>query len=71
MSKEVSTAKSGGISLMGLLGIIFIVLKIVKIEPVSDWSWLWVLSPFWIPICLVISIWIIVGIIFLILNRLK
>ena len=36
--------KSGGISILGLLGIVFIVLKLCK---VIDWSWWWVTSPFW------------------------
>ena len=36
-----------GISFLGLLTIAFIVLKLVG---VISWSWLWVLSPFWIPI---------------------
>ena len=35
-----------GVSSTSLLGIAFVVLKLTK---VIDWSWLWVLSPFWIP----------------------
>lgn len=35
----------GGLGLGGVLGVIFIVLKLVG---VIDWSWWWVLSPFWI-----------------------
>lgn len=36
---------AGGLSLPTVLGIVFIVLKVTgKV----DWSWLWVLSPFWI-----------------------
>lgn len=38
---------SKGISFLGLLAIAFIVLKLVG---VISWSWLWVLSPLWIPI---------------------
>lgn len=38
--------KSGGIGFCGLLTIVFIVLKLTK---VIGWSWLWVLSPLWIP----------------------
>ena len=34
-----------GIGVVGVLGLIFIVLKLCK---VIDWSWWWVLSPFWI-----------------------
>lgn len=51
---------SSGIGFMGVLQIVFIVLKLVK---VINWSWIWVLSPTWIPlsitvICLLI-VWII------------
>ena len=42
-----------GISTTSLLGIAFIVLKLTNC---IDWSWLWVLAPFWIP-------WSIVGVI--------
>jgi len=38
---------SGGISFVGLLTIVFIVLKLTK---VISWSWLWVLSPLWISL---------------------
>lgn len=36
-----------GPSIWTILGIIFVVLKLVG---VINWSWVWVLSPFWIPI---------------------
>lgn len=42
-----------GISLSGVLTIVFVVLKLVG---VIDWSWWWVLSPVWIPIALWIAI---------------
>ena len=35
---------------MGLLTIVFIILKLTNI---IAWSWLWVLSPIWIPVLLV------------------
>jgi hypothetical protein len=44
-------AKSGGIGFGGVLAIVFIVLKLVG---VINWSWVWVLSPIWIPMMLVI-----------------
>ena len=49
-------------SLLGVLGVIFIVLKLVG---VITWSWLWVLCPFWIPIAIYIILIIIVNIIVL------
>lgn len=40
------SSSSGGIGFFGILTIVFIVLKLLdKI----DWSWLWVLSPVWMP----------------------
>ena len=36
-----------GISFCDVLAILFIALKLCD---VIDWSWLWVLSPIWIPI---------------------
>ena len=46
-----------GDSLCTTLGLIFIVLKLLG---VITWSWLWVLSPFWIPF--------VIGIILIILS---
>lgn len=46
MSSNSSTqANSGGIGFVGLLTIVFIVLKLVGI---IAWSWWWVLAPIWI-----------------------
>lgn len=28
----------------------FVVLKLAGVTAIADWSWLWVLSPFWIPV---------------------
>lgn len=50
MSKQVQTS---GISTTGLLGVLFIGLKLTGY---IDWSWLWVLAPFWIPLALFASI---------------
>jgi len=40
---------SGGIGFVGLLTIVFIVLKLTS---VIDWSWWWVLAPLWISAAL-------------------
>lgn len=50
-----NTGRSG-IGFAGLLTIVFIVLKLCK---VINWSWLWVLAPSWISLCLMILIIII------------
>ena len=44
-----TNAGGGGIGFLGLLTIVFIVLKLTD---VISWSWLWVLAPIWIPTCL-------------------
>lgn len=44
---------SGGIGVLGLLGIVFVTLKLLGI---IQWSWLWVTAPFWGGIVLIIII---------------
>ena len=45
-----------GLSFIDLLAIAFIVLKLLgKIT----WSWVWVLSPIWIPLCVILPLIII------------
>ena len=51
----------GGIGFCGLLTIVFIVLKLLGI---ISWSWLWVLSPLWMPVVLVILVIIILTLFF-------
>ena len=49
-----------GIGFCGLLTLVFIVLKLVG---VIDWSWVWVLSPIWIPtvlLCIIMIVLIII-----------
>lgn len=45
-----------GIGLAGVLGVVFIALKLAEVGAVARWSWLWVLSPFWIPLSVVLTI---------------
>jgi hypothetical protein len=40
-----NSSSSGGIGFIGLLTIVFIILKLTKY---IAWSWWWVLSPLWI-----------------------
>lgn len=44
-----NSSRTSGIGFTGLLTIIFIVLKLMKI---ITWSWIWVLSPLWISLAL-------------------
>ena len=48
------------IGLGALLGVVLIVLKLTE---TIDWSWIWVLSPFWISISLSLIVMSIMGII--------
>jgi protein-S-isoprenylcysteine O-methyltransferase Ste14 len=61
-NKNRRKSAGGGMSLPTLLLIIFLILKLTH---VIDWSWLWVLSPLWIPASLVVLFFIIIGIILL------
>lgn len=49
-----------GLGVLSVLQIVFIVLKLCK---VIDWSWLWVMSPTWISVILVIVIVIFIRIV--------
>lgn len=44
MAKETGSNSSGGIGVVGLLGVVFVTLKLCG---VIDWSWWWVTAPFW------------------------
>ena len=48
-----SSAKSGGVSVLGVIQIVFIILKLVG---VISWSWWVVLIPLWITIGLILFI---------------
>lgn len=55
-------SRSGGIGCLTVVGIIFLVLKLLAVEPVAHWPWLWVLCPFWIPIAICILFGVLVAI---------
>jgi len=41
------SGSNGGLGLLSVLGIVFVVLKLVG---VINWSWVLVLAPFWVPL---------------------
>lgn len=47
--------KKQGIGLFGLLGLLFIALKLTGH---IDWSWWWVLAPFWAPFAIAGAIFV-------------
>jgi hypothetical protein len=65
-----STNYNGGIGCGGLLAIIFIVMKLMGWGMVANWSWLWVLSPIWIPVAIVLLIFMVTAL-FLWVKHLK
>lgn len=58
-----NTTKSSGI---GLTGVLFIVFLVLKLTGNITWSWLWVLSPIWIPIAIFIGFSLIFILIFIV-----
>lgn len=59
MSTKQNNSKSG-IGFLGLLTVVFIVLKLVG---VINWSWLWVLCPLWGQVVCLIVAAIIIGVV--------
>ena len=53
-----SSSSSSGIGFVGLLQIVFIVLKLLN---KIDWSWVWVLSPIWISIVFWITLIVVIA----------
>lgn len=49
MNQEKVTKR--GMSSASIIGVVFLILKLTH---TIDWPWVWVLSPFWIPIAVVL-----------------
>jgi len=61
--------KSTQFPIFGILGLIFVTLKLAGIGVVATWSWVWVLSPFWIPLTIALTLILIAVTIGVITNR--
>ena len=48
--------RGNGLSLAGVLTVVFVVLKLCNL---INWSWIWVLSPIWISLALlgIVLVW--------------
>lgn len=44
---------ASGVSALGLLGVLFVALKLLG---VISWSWWWVTAPFWGPLALALAV---------------
>lgn len=55
MTKEITVNGSNGINAFGLLGVVFVTLKLCG---VIDWSWWYVTMPFWIGFAIVFSMFV-------------
>ena len=58
---EKSSASSGGVGVMGLLGVVFVTLKLLG---VITWSWWLVTLPFWGGLALILAILAVVGVVY-------
>ena len=47
----------------GVLSILLVAFIVLKLCGVITWSWLWVLSPFWIPLVIAVVALIIIGLV--------
>ena len=45
-----SKHSSGGIGILGIIQVVFIILKLLGIAPVATWAWSVVLIPLWISL---------------------
>ena len=52
-----------GLSFTQILTLIFIVLKLTDY---ITWSWLWVLSPLWIPVAFILGLFVVVFVVYFI-----
>lgn len=66
MSNKTIDNSSGGIGFVGLLTIVFIVLKLTGY---ITWSWWWVLSPLWISFLITIVVLIFIVALMIKLNK--
>jgi hypothetical protein len=60
-----ANVKSGGVSTLGVIGIVFVILKLCKL---ITWSWWWVTIPFWGGIAL-FGLFFLIGILIAMMIR--
>jgi hypothetical protein len=70
-SKMSSKSKTASFPILGILGLIFVTLKLAEIGVVATWSWWWVLSPFWIPLAIGLGIFAVVVVVLVVAAMFK
>ena len=68
MNNKATVTTSGGVGVLGILQIIFVVLKVLGIGEVATWSWWVVLIPLWIYLGIAVIALLLVGIAAVILK---
>jgi len=63
MLESEHTSSRGGITLVGAVFIVFLILKLAEIGAVASWSWWWVTSPLWISALIAVAFLLIILII--------
>jgi hypothetical protein len=48
--------KTGGMSILTVVFVVFFILKILGIGAVAHWSWWWVFAPLWLPTASLIGV---------------
>ena len=61
-------SNNSGIGVLGLLGVVFVTLKLTH---VIDWSWWYVTMPFWIGVPLIVSVLLVLLIAYMIEVAIK
>ena len=73
-SNSTTTIRSGGMGLLGWLFIIFLILKLnpggYLDSPVADWSWWWVTAPLWGAFAIAAVALLAIGVVYLVANAL-
>lgn len=65
---EGSSGASSGVSFLGLLAILFIGLKL---GGVIDWSWLWVLSPLWLGLAVIVAVFVVAALVIILIGLVR
>jgi hypothetical protein len=68
MSESRNSSYSVGGNTTGLLGVLFVGLKLTGY---IQWPWLWVLAPFWIPLAIALAVLAVAGVVFVIAYLLE